>query len=190
MLSSNILKRKKVIDKLGNKINDLISSTFKFPEGSSGSNGSAFVNEFENMRPDLVSDRIYGKISNWDALLKHNAISNPFTIQAGDFLYAPSSTTIDSSYKKPKEISERDQKEESSPSPLLNPRTQKDKDRLKALEKKAGQVLPPNAKRKGESNVSKSGGKITFGGRGKVKSSNSISRGRLQAALLKNKISI
>ncbi len=142
------------------------------------------------MRTDLISDRIYGKISNWDALLKHNGVSNPFTIEFGDFLYAPSIDTIEKSYKKPDTILAREQKEESPANPILDPKTQKDKNRLKSLQKKVGEVLPPNVNRSGEENISKSGGKIIFGGKNKKKSSNSISRSRLQAALAKNKISI
>jgi hypothetical protein len=191
MFGSDLLRRKNVIDRSGIKFTDLIHSTFKF--GSTEGNpsmGTVLVGEFETMRPDQISDRIYGKIQHWDVLLKYNGISNPFSIQSEDFLYAPVSDTMLSSYKKPDIIQERDQKEASPTNPVIDPKTQKDKDRLKVLQNRVGEVLPPNVNRSDRKNIEKSGGKVIFGGSGKKKSSQNLSRARLQAALLNNNISI
>ena len=190
MFGSDLLRKKNVIDRSGIKFTDLIHATFKFANNGSVSMGTILVGEFETMRPDQISDRIYGKIEHWDALLKYNAVSNPFSIQSGDFMYAPPSDDILSSYKKPTILQERDQREASATNPTMDPKTQKDKDRLKILQNRVGEVLPPNLNRSDRKNIEKSGGKIIFGGSGKKKSSPNLSRARLQAALLNKNISI
>lgn len=194
MLISKILGRKRIIRKLGAELTDLISSTFRFPQETPGTGGAVLVNEFENMRPDLIADRIYGKIQLWDVLLKYNGISNPFSIQSDDILYGPAGSALDAMYSSPREITERDQRQENRVSPFLDPKTKKDKDRLDNLKKKAGVVLPPNINKPGDKNVKIKDGRVIFGedvtGVNKKNCPVPISRTRLQAALLKDKLSI
>lgn len=194
MLISKILGRKRIIRKLGAELTDLISSTFRFPQETPGTGGAILVNEFENMRPDLIADRIYGKIQLWDVLLKYNGISNPFSIQSDDILYGPAGSALDAMYSSPREITERDQRQENRVSPFLDPKTKKDKDRLDNLKKKAGVVLPPNINKPGDKNVKIKDGRVIFGedvtGVNKKNCPVPISRTRLQAALLKDKLSI
>ncbi len=194
MLISKILGRKRVIERFGVDFTDLISSTFRFPQQIAGSGGAIIVGEFESMRPDLISDRIYGKIQSWDALLKYNGISNPFSVQSDDILYGPAGSVLDSMYAKPREILERDQRQENRVSPFLDPKTKKDKDRLDNLKQKAGVVLPPNINKPGDKNVKIRDGRVVFGedvtGVNKKNCPVPISRTRLQAALLKDKLSI
>lgn len=194
MLISKILGRKRVIERFGVDFTDLISSTFRFPQQIAGSGGAIIVGEFESMRPDLIADRIYGKIQSWDALLKYNGISNPFSIQSDDILYGPAGSVLDAMYAKPREILERDQRQENRVSPFLDPKTKKDKDRLDNLKQKAGVVLPPNINKPGDKNVKIKDGRVIFGedvtGINKKNCPVPISRTRLQAALLKDKLSI
>lgn len=196
MLTSKLLNRKRIIEKLGKQFTDLISSTFKFPQGRVGSGGMIVVNEFENMRPDLVSERIYGTISKWDLLLKTNGISNPFSVKAGDLLMGMSEAELNSSYSNPLEIREREQRDPNEINPVVNPRTQKDKNRLENLKKKvkSGAILPPNVNPSGVNNIESKNGKIIFGANntdtGVKRSSPSISRQKLRAALLKDNILI
>jgi hypothetical protein len=193
MLISKLLGRKRIIRRLGADLTDLISSTFRFPQETPGTGGAILINEFENMRPDLIADRVYGKIQLWDVLLKYNGISNPFSIQSDDILYGPAGSALDAMYTSPREITERDQRQENRVSPFLDPKTKKDKDRLDNL-KKAGVVLPPNINKPGDKNVKVKDGRVIFGedvtGVNKKNCPVPISRTRLQAALLKDKLSI
>ena len=195
MLISKLLGSKKIIKKFGLDFTDLISSTFKLNPDVVGGGGTILVNEYENMRPDLIADRIYGDITQWDALLKYNGISNPFSIQKDTLLFATSDSVLSTSYTNAREIPVRDQKSETVSNPTVNPNTQKDKDRLDNLKKKnKGTVLPPNINKPGDSNTQKSSGKVTFGANntaGSVKKSNPpISRKKLQIALKKDNIII
>jgi hypothetical protein len=194
MLISKLLGRKRIIRRLGADLTDLISSTFRFPQETPGTGGAILINEFENMRPDLIADRVYGKIQLWDVLLKYNGISNPFSIQSDDILYGPAGSALDAMYTSPREITERDQRQENRVSPFLDPKTKKDKDRLDNLKKKAGVVLPPNINKPGDKNVKVKDGRVIFGedvtGVNKKNCPVPISRTRLQAALLKDKLSI
>jgi hypothetical protein len=194
MLISKLLERKRVIKRFGKDLTDLISSTFRFPQNLSGTGGAIVVGEFESMRPDLIADRIYGRIQSWDVLLKYNGISNPFSIETEDILYGPAGSALDAMYASPREIQERDQRQENRVSPFLDPRTKKDKDRLNNLKQKAGAVLPPNINKPGDRNVKIRDGRVVFGedvtGVNKKNCPVPISRTRLQAALLKDKLSI
>ena len=194
MLISNLLRKKNIIQRFNKPFNDIISSTFKYPENSQSTGGLIIVNEYENMRPDVIADRIYGDGSKWDALLKYNGISNPFSIQHTDLLYGIPADELSATYKSPLFIGERDQKSESDSGPVIDPKTQKDKKRLKNLKDKAGSIVPPNINKPGDKNVKIKDGRVVFGE--DVTSINKkncpvpISRTRLQAALLKDKISI
>lgn len=192
MLRSELLNRKKRLGKEEFNATDLISSTFKFPKESR--NNLMVVGSDENMRPDLLADRIYGKQMMWDAILKFNGISNPFSIKHGDILYAIPFREAKNSYVSPLIIPIREEKGEFPFNPLLDPKTQQDKDRLRNLQSKIGEITPPNVNRVGDKNVRIKDGKVIFGEDvTSVKKENCpipISRNRLQAALLKDKIFI
>ena len=195
MLASKILSKKRSLTKTAREIiTDLIYSTFKFPESNANS-GLAAVGDNEEMRPDLVANRIYGDQSKWDVLLKYNGISNPFSINVGDLLYALPFGTIDTAYKSPRIIEERTQLNDVVRDLKVSP---KDKNRLNNLaDKKAITTgkdgkLPPNINKAGDKNVKIKDGKLILGE--DVTSVNKencpipISRARLQTALLKDKL--
>jgi len=194
MLTSKILQNKKVILKFKNSITDLIYSTFSFPKSSTGV-GMAVVSEHENMRPDTLANRIYGDQTKWDALLKYNGISNPFSIQEGDLLYAIPFDSLNSVYVSPHVILERGERVETNGKipPKISTR---DKRRTENLANKAtvGQngELPPNLAKPGDKSVKIKNGKLVFGEDvTTVNKSNCpvpISRSRLQTALLKDKL--
>jgi hypothetical protein len=196
MLTSKLLGRKRIIEKLGKQFTDLISSTFKIPETAIGTGGMLAVNDFENMRPDLVAERIYGNQSKWDALLKTNGISNPFALKSGDLLMGMPDSSLNACYVNPLSIPEREQREANPNNPVVNPKTQKDKNRLDNLKKKskAGTVLPPNINPTGINNTESRDGRIIFGNNntdpGVRASAPSISRQKLRESLLKDNISI
>ena len=190
MLSSKIIQKKKVITKYGKAFTDLIYNTFRFPtEGNNG--GVVIVGEYENMRPDSLCDRIYADQSKWDAILKYNGVSNPFSIQHGNFLYAMPHSDVDGTYINPREIQERKQQYEVAVSGILDTTSNKDNSRLVNLQNKKGE-LPPNISKAGDKNVKIKDGRLIFGE--DVTSINKencpvpISRSRLQKALLKDKL--
>lgn len=189
MLISKILRKKKVItNSEGKLVTDLVYSTFSFP--SNNNSNIAIVNEYENMRPDLISNRIYADQTKWDAILKYNGISNPFSVQFGDVLHVVPFNTAESVYKSPRDISERGIKTEEPINGILNQET-KDSNRIKNLSNRKGD-LPPNINKVGDKNVKVKDGKLIFGE--DVTSVNKencpipISRSRLQKALLKDKL--
>ena len=59
------------------------------------------VDEFTAMRPDLVSLAVYGDDKWTDLILKTNEISNPFSIEEGDYLVILELETAQGFYKSP-----------------------------------------------------------------------------------------
>jgi hypothetical protein len=87
MLVSKIIGRKKQFTTaIGDIIDDLISSTFTYPERSL-TFGPSVVKEEESMRPDKLANRLYSDGSYWDMILKFNGISNPFSLVEGEILF-------------------------------------------------------------------------------------------------------
>ena len=192
MLNSRILGNKKnLFDNDG--LTDLIYATFKFPIVGAGS-GLVIVNEDEKMRPDLLANRKYGDQSKWDAMLKYNGISNPFSLDTGRVLYLLPFGELEKLYVQPRDIPEREEKSESNTKPIIDPNANKDEKRLANLKSKNKRALPPNLNSEGDTNVKVRDGKLIFGE--DVTTVNvkncpvPISRARLQAALIKDKLFI
>ena len=200
MLISRILSRKRTIIKYTQQMTDLIYSTFSFPTGSDGA-GVTAVSEYENMRPDLMADRLYGDQSKWDAMLKYNGISNPFSVKAGDLLYALPFSALESVYVPPTIIQEREQKKETGAKSQVV--SKKDKNRVNNLARKNNKnedgvnigsngELPPNLSKVGDKSVKVKDGRLVFGEDvttvNKDNCPTPISRSRLQTALLKDKL--
>jgi hypothetical protein len=136
MLISKLLRRKATIKRFGLDFTDLVSSTFKLNPDVVGAGGLTLVNEYENMRPDLIANRLYGDISLWDALLKYNGISNPFSVKQGTLMYVTSDSSLLGSYANPKEFKSRDPKSEVQNGKSVNPNTGRDSNRSDNLNKK------------------------------------------------------
>lgn len=196
MLLSKLLNKKlKFEKKNGDVVTDLTRATFKFPVGSVAGGGLTVVKQDEQMRPDLVANRVLGKQELWDSLLKFNGVSNPFSLDVNNALYILPAGTLEKCIVSPKIIANRGETDELNPeaitsNALVDPRTQKDRDRVINLQKKIGEVLPPNINRQGVENAIERDGKIIFGDRGTVgeaRSSSSLSRERVKTALDQNK---
>lgn len=192
MLFSKLLGIKNTIKDSDNQsYTDLIYNTFKFPRESFGI-GVVRVNEEESMRPDLISKRVLGDQNLWDVFLKYNGVSNPFSLETDDIMYAIPANDISNLYVQPREIAERGEKSETDFSAILDPNANKDRNRLSNLSNK--QQLPPNINSTGDSNVKVKDGKLVFGEDVTTVNKNNcptpISRSRLQAALLKDKLFI
>jgi hypothetical protein len=159
--------------------------------------GLTVVTDFEQMRPDLVANRLLGQSKLWDSLLKFNGISNPFSLEKGDTLYILPASNLDQCIVSPRVYPNRGEVSETNPdqistSAILDPKTQKDKDRLLNLQKKIGEVLPPNINRQGVQNAREVDGKIVFGdgntnGGGAL---SSLARDRVKTSLNQNNIGL
>ena len=165
MITSKLLRAKKLfLTSTSESIVDLISNTFRFGE-SAVSSGTAFVNEYEVMRPDLISERIYSTQENWDVILKYNGISNPFSLDFGEILIAPAFNIVSSLVIPPREVSEKGtEPAKKNESKLITPKTPKDKQRLESLRTNISEIVPPNINLSGAQNTKVVNGNIVFGG--------------------------
>lgn len=57
-----------------------------------------FITEEFVMRPDLISETVYGNGNMLDYILKYNEISNPFSIFEGQYLFIPNRDEMDSQF--------------------------------------------------------------------------------------------
>lgn len=189
MLKSQLISiKKEIVNSVGDTLTDLIQSSFKFPKKLLRSSMSR-VGEYESMRPDLVSMRVYGTQDGWDLLLKYNAISNPFSISEGDLLYTVGYSELKGLITEPIEISERTEKKESNFEPII-PGANMDPGRRRNLEIK-NTSLPPNLSSNPGSAVQAEGSNLVLGAGNtegaNVAESESLARTRSKSALLKNK---
>jgi hypothetical protein len=164
MLLSKLLKAKKLFSiSTGESIVDLVSNTFRFGE-SAISAGTAIVNEYETMRPDLISERIYSTQDYWDTILKYNGISNPFSLDFGEVLIMPAFNSIQTMIVPPREVVEKGiEPAKKNESKLITPKTSQDKKRFDSIRTKVPEIVPPNVNLSGVKNVVSSGGVTTFG---------------------------
>jgi len=120
--------------------------------------------EEEQMRPDLVANRLYSDQKYFDVLLKYNGISNPFSIEAGEILVIPQFSELQNMVVSPKDIPEKGvDRLSNNEDALLNPKTVKDKKRLESLKEKTREIVPPNVNTKGNKNVKVKDGRVIFG---------------------------
>lgn len=165
MLSTKLLRVKKIITNLlGESITDLISSTFKFGE-TNISAGPSVVSEYEVMRPDLLADRVYASQDNWDALLKFNGISNPFSLNQGEVLLVPAPNELSKMIVPPRTVLEKgNEPTKKNEDAVIKPKSIKDKKRLESIRTKVSEVVPPNVNLTGVQNVKVVNGKVILGG--------------------------
>ena len=165
MLISRLLRLKNTFTKdNGDVIVDLTSATFSYSKDSGIAESYIRVAEEEQMRPDLLSVRMYGEQSFYEALLKYNGISNPFAIEQYDLLLVPTYKSLERMMVAPKDVVDIGaQQRESNEDKLLNPKTVKDKKRLDALKDRVKEIVPPNVNTKGNQNVKVRDGKVIFG---------------------------
>ena len=165
MLISKLLRAKRLFTtSSGETIIDLISSTFTFGESSSTS-GPVLVSEYEAMRPDLLSNRVYSTQDYWETILKFNGISNPFSLVQGEILLVPSYSMMEKMVRPPKEVKEKGtEPAKKNESAVIKPKSAKDKQRLESLRTKSPEIVPPNVNLTGAQNVKVVNGKVILGG--------------------------
>jgi hypothetical protein len=185
MLISKLLSRKKrFTTAVGDIIDDLISSTFTYPERMS-TLGPVRIKEDEAMRPDLLANRIYADNTLWDILLKFNGISNPFSLLPDEILFAPQMQIIMKSATNPKTVPEKGMEIDANANEkkLVKPRNNTDVKRLDALRKKVKELVPPNVNKTGVKNIVTRDGLVVLGGSmsqsSEANKSGSLSRSRV-----------
>lgn len=185
MIVSKLLRIKNVFTKAnGDKIIDLVSSTFKFNRDGS-SLGPVLVLPEETMRPDRLSERIYGKPERWDLILKFNGVSNPFSLDSDTLLLAPADFALGKMAVSPKVVPEKGgERGKTNSEKTVKAKTKKDQKRLDSLKKKVKEITPPNVNMTGESNIKIVNGKVIFGSNISTSESlnknNSLTRSRIE----------
>lgn len=118
--------------------------------------GFEIVDEFGEMRPDLIALKWYGTTENLDILLKVNNIFNPFSIKEGDLLVIPAIKGDTEIYKQQGSVKKFELRNKFSDVTRMSAN---DIARLKALvaknkdkKNKLKQPLPPNMLSEGVSN--------------------------------------
>lgn len=185
MLTSKLLtKKKNFITKVGDKIDDLVSSTFKYADRLAGVSPTLVADE-EEMRPDKVANRVYSDSSLWDSLLKFNGVSNPFSISQGEVFFIPPMQALMGCLVAPRIVPEKGEQRDlnANEKKLIRPTTNKDAKMLEALRKKVSEVVPPNVNKTGVKNVITRDGIVVFGANAsqaqRSDSNGSLSRSRV-----------
>lgn len=191
-----ILSKYSVTKENGDVLPDLTRSSINGSRKDELRSSRRFIVDEETvMRPDLIAVALYNDQNMLDLLLKYNAISNPFSLYVGQILYVPDSEALNKILLKPSVIKDiGDTEVEEAESIFIDPKTDKDKNRLDLLKKqnRGGEVLPSNVNKKGDKNIKIKNGKLVFGE--DVTSVNRedcpepISRANLKKALIKNNL--
>lgn len=168
------------------------------------------VKKGEEMRPDVLSANFYASTQYYDVILKHNGISNPFSIDEGDvFIAAELSDMMSNNSPSAKQrqavsnIREQyinaDKKSKSEARVALIDAKRKEAEQIIALEtmkkmaEKAsvpGSLLPPNIAEEGEREITVIGGKVFFGKdvvKGKKECAEPISKSEFLSRLIKTR---
>jgi hypothetical protein len=190
LLSKLLLAKKTITNQDGEVMTDLISSTFDFGL-SSVSSGPVIVSEECSMRPDTLSQKVYSTQDNWDLLLKYNGISNPFSLEEGEYLLAPPYKAISGMIRTTKDVPEKGtEPAKKNEQKLITPKTPKDTRRIESLRTQTSEVVPPNVNLSGTKNVVVKDGLVIYGPnitQATVDSQNeSLARSRTQAQLKNN----
>ena len=172
----------------GDVVVDLSRKSFTMPDVAKSQ--PYIVPEEFAMRPDLVSLFLYKDQNQLDVLLKFNGISNPFALNKGDIIYAPTLDDLTASVALSNSSAIIDKsKGVISGQRTLTPKTQQDKNRLNQLNQ---QALPNNVNTPTDNNVTVNNGQIIFGedvtSVTSDKCQDTVSRAKLKETLLANKI--
>jgi hypothetical protein len=190
MIQIETLERKQeFVKKDGTVIIDLTQSSVEYKSDVRTKTYVMVTSELA-MRPDLISEIVYGNPNRFDYILKFNGISNPLSIYTGQVLYIPEEDDMSACFKTPrKETKDTENKK----AVAIKPKTKKDEKRLDILRKKAGRdnLLPPNINAPNEENIVFDGDKILLGASATNVSPEcpeNLTRARLKQKLLNKKI--
>jgi len=168
------------------------------------------VKKNEEMRPDILSANFFASTQYYDVLLKHNGISNPFSINEGDiFVSSQLNDMITNNTADAKQSASMESVRQQYANPnkksltdtrltlIAAKRDEAEKNRIQsALNKFAqnsnipGSMLPPNIAEVGDREITVVGGKVYFGKdviRGTEQCAEPISKSEFLAKLIKNR---
>jgi hypothetical protein len=166
---------------------------------------AVLVQEGEQMRPDILSANFYVSTNYYDMILKHNGISNPFSIDAGDYFVSPELNLVmennaPSGRQSQTAQSVRDQYVNPEKTSVTDNRLAMiDAKRMEAMKNRAdkspspGSLLPPNIASDGDREITYVGGKVFFGKditHGKEQCAEPLSKSEFIARLIKNRGSV
>ena len=166
MLFINTLLQKRYFTKPnGDTVIDLTMSSINKNSDAPLEVNVIMVAEEYAMRPDLVAKAVYGDDSKFDFLLKYNAISNPFALNAGDILVIPDPFEMAKTFRMPNADDTTEYTTEIKAFRYLDNQNSRDNKRLELLKLKAQnkELLPPNVNQTGDTNIKYKNGKIVFG---------------------------
>lgn len=89
------------------KILDLTKSSITYKGVNRSIKSIYIIDEYYQMRPDIIASIKYGDASRMGSLLKYNNISNPFSIDTGTVLLIPSDEMIEQTFLNKKELNEK-----------------------------------------------------------------------------------
>lgn len=111
------------------------------------------------MRVDLLANQIYGNASKSDIVLKYNRLSNPFSVEQGDFIVAVDAEYARKNFKKENRVEELNKKiRQQFIDPTKKPETSESLTRFRSRELS----VPPNIS-DGSKAVKVEHGKVTLG---------------------------
>jgi hypothetical protein len=199
MLSNDTINNKPVITKNGELQIDLTARVFNFANIYLSVTNMYIASREMVMRPDLVARMMYGDVAKFDWVCKTNAISNPFSLDAGAQLYQSLGEDVQSAITNPAALqSTADSVNASSFYFDENRLSVKDKNRLDFIKKKAMSmvngattVVPPNIAAPGDKEITRKNGKVYFGNDvvgNAQECPDPLSRAKLKAKLIQNRL--
>ena len=147
---------------------DLLSPSWSVRDVKYTIKAIAFVTDETKMRPDLVAMQYLSDTSKLGTLLKLNNISNPLSVDNGEFLLVPGEQMVNDLFQSGKSITNQKQKARSFRKELQDKISQVSKDRLEYLNSKnvsnlAETPLPPNLLQEGQQQILVAEGRLIFG---------------------------
>jgi hypothetical protein len=163
-----------IADKNGNNIVDFILKDVKV----AGENLQMTVlnyyqvKEDDAMRPDLITQSMYGYMENLEGVLKMNEISNPFSIDVNEILYVFDVPSLNGNMRTQSSVDNNNEDirnqyitpdKKSTVDPALRSFDKRNTPRVPSPSKGNQPALPPNYAGFGDQEIQIRSGKIVFG---------------------------
>ncbi|MGL5691961.1 MAG: hypothetical protein ACRDD8_14225 [Bacteroidales bacterium] len=170
MFNYTIDNKPLIKDKNGIEIRNLCASTFKMDNVMISNYKVYKIPQGLQMRPDLISNSLYGTIAYTEMVLKYNAISNPFSVCEDDIIIAPDKDDILNIVSSAAKISDSALVNKAykyidpQKFPTTLPSSSSDFDnRFTQSSNGAGSILPPNISDGNENQIIHRNGRVYFG---------------------------
>jgi hypothetical protein len=160
-----------------------------------------FTDADDSMRPDVITQKMYGYLDNIEGMLKFNGISNPFSIEEGDVFYTFDIPSMNRNMRVNSNLESqaediRDQyltpEKKSNVDPALRSFDKRSTPRKPVPQKGNQPALPPNYAAFGDKELQIRNGKIVFGPNVTKQDADSdkpLAKSEFIARLIKNRLS-